>query len=326
MRLFGKILGRILFVLALAIGLIYFFAPREEIDTIITFNSELINEDIDLYLAKQEEKYDDITPGTEKRILWNNAKGSKTPISIVVMHGFSATSEEIRPVPDLVAKTLGANIYFMRFKGHGRDGTALASAKAGDWLQDTAEAIEIGRRIGDKVIVIATSMGGTIATISASMPELSEDVLGYALVSPLYGVNNPAASLLSLPLARYWIPLVAGENRSWEPDNEGHGKYWTTSYPTVSALPMQAAIDYVNSLNISMIKTPALFIYSKQDQVVDVKKIEEKAKSWGGNVTLAKRVMTKKDDPQSHVIAGDIRSPTQTKETVEIILNWVKKL
>ena len=89
---------------------------------------------------------------------------------------------------------------------------------------------------------------------------------------------------------------------------------------------MQAAIDYVNSLNISMIKTPALFIYSKQDQVVDVKKIEEKAKSWGGNVTLAKRVMTKKDDPQSHVIAGDIRSPTQTKETVEIILNWVKKL
>ena len=142
MRLFGKILGRILFVLALAIGLIYLFAPLEEIDTIITFNSELINEDIDLYLAKQEEKYDDITPGTEKRILWNNAKGSKTPISIVVMHGFSATSEEMRPVPDLVAKTLGANIYFMRFKGHGRDGTALASAKAGDWLQDTAEAIE----------------------------------------------------------------------------------------------------------------------------------------------------------------------------------------
>jgi len=36
--------------------------------------------------------------------------------------------------------------------------------------------------------------------------------------------------------------------------------------------------------------------------------------------------MSAKDDPQSHVIAGDIRSPTQTKDTVEIIVNWVKKL
>ena len=103
MRLFGKILGRILLILALAIGLVYFFGPREEIDPIISFNPEVINEDIDLYLAKQEEKYSNITPGTEKRILWHAAKGSQTPISIVVMHGFSATSEEIRPVPDLVA-------------------------------------------------------------------------------------------------------------------------------------------------------------------------------------------------------------------------------
>lgn len=326
MRLFGKILGRILLILALAIGLIYFFGPREEIDPIISFTPEVINEDIDLYLAKQEEKYSNITPGTEKRILWHAAKGSQTPISIVVMHGFSATSEEIRPVPDLVAEALEANIYFMRFKGHGRDGTALASAKAGDWLEDAAEAIEIGRKIGEKVLVIATSMGGTIATISASIPELREDVMGYTLVSPLYGVNNPAANLLSLPFARQWIPLVAGETRSWEPDNEGHGKYWTTSYPTVSALPMQAAINYANSLETDKITTPALFIYSEQDQVVDTIEIENKLKSWGGVVTVAKRVMSDKDDPQSHVIAGDIRSPTQTKETVEIIVNWVRKL
>ena len=326
MRVFGKILGRILLTLIILSVLIYFFGPREEIDTHITFNPDVLNEDIDLYLANQEKKYKDITPGTEKRIIWHAAKGSQTPISIIVMHGFSATSEEIRPVPDLVANALQANIYFMRFKGHGRDGAALASASAGDWLEDAAEAIEIGRKIGKKVIVIGTSMGGTIATISASMPQLSEDVLGYALISPLYGVNNPAAKLLSLPFARHWIPIVAGETRSWEPDNEGHGKYWTTSYPTVSALPMQAAINYANSVEINKIKNPALFIYSKQDQVVDVIEIENKLNSWGGGVTVAKRVMSDKDDPQSHVIAGDIRSPTQTKETVEIIVNWVKKL
>ena len=92
-------------------------------------------------------------------MVWHDTVGAKTKTSIVVMHGFSATSEEIRPLPDLVAKELGANIYFMRFKGHGRDGNALASATAGDWLEDTAEAMEIGRRIGEKVIIIGTSMG-----------------------------------------------------------------------------------------------------------------------------------------------------------------------
>ena len=326
MRTFGKILGRIFLTLAVLIGLLYFLGPREEIDTIITFDSNSIDDNIDVYLNRTESSYLDITPGTEKRVVWHDTVGAKTKTSVIVMHGFSATSEEIRPVPDLVAKELGANIYFMRFKGHGRDGDALASATAGDWLEDTAEAMEIGRRIGEKVIIIGTSMGGTIATILASTPNLNEDVAGYVMISPLYGVNNPAAALLSWPLARYWIPVVAGETRSFEPDNEGHGKYWTTSYPTVAALPMQAAINYAVSLNVSEIKNPGLFIFSENDEVVDVDKITEISARWGGNTTIEKRVMTSADDPQSHVIAGSIRSPNQTQEISELIINWAKKL
>ena len=326
MRTFGKTLGRILLTLIIAIGLLYFFGPREPYDEIISFNNSNIGTDIDLYLEDQEQVYSDITPGTEKRIIWHGDKGIQTPIAIVVMHGFSASSEEIRPVPDLVANELGANIYFMRFKGHGRDGEALAEANAGEWLEDTAEAMEIGRRIGKKIIVIGTSMGGTIATILAASTELNEDVAGYVMVSPLYGVNNPAAPLLSLPLARYWIPLVAGKIRSFEPDNEDHGKYWTTSYPTVSALPMQAAIDHAVSLNMNEVKAPALFIYSENDQVVDVDKIKNVIENWGGITTVEKRVMTSSDDPQSHVIAGDIRSPSQTRETSDLIIEWAMGL
>ena len=326
MRTFGKTLGRILLTLIIAIGLLYFFGPREPYDGIISFNNSNIGTDIDLYLEDQEQVYSDITPGTEKRIIWHGDKGIQTPIAIVVMHGFSASSEEIRPVPDLVANELGANIYFMRFKGHGRDGEALAKAHAGEWLEDTAEAMEIGRRIGKKIIVIGTSMGGAIATILAASTELNEDVAGYVMVSPLYGVNNPAAPLLSLPLARYWIPLVAGKIRSFEPDNEGHGKYWTTSYPTVSALPMQAAIDHAVSLNMNEVKAPALFIYSENDQVVDVDKIKNVIENWGGITTVEKRVMTSSDDPQSHVIAGDIRSPSQTRETSDLIIEWAMRL
>ena len=128
MRTFGKALGRILLTLIIAIGLLYFFGPREPYDEIISFNNSDIGPDIDLYLGDQEGVYSNIMPGTEKRIIWHGEKGIQTSIAIVVMHGFSASSEEIRPVPDLVANELGANIYFMRFKGHGRDGEALAKA------------------------------------------------------------------------------------------------------------------------------------------------------------------------------------------------------
>ena len=36
--------------------------------------------------------------------------------------------------------------------------------------------------------------------------------------------------------------------------------------------------------------------------------------------------MTSSDDPQSHVIAGDIRSPSQTRETSDLIIEWAMGL
>ena len=64
MRTFGKILGRILLILVVVIGLLYFLGPREKIDTIITFDNNSINDNIDQYLKIAESSYLDITPGT----------------------------------------------------------------------------------------------------------------------------------------------------------------------------------------------------------------------------------------------------------------------
>ena len=326
MRTFGKWLGRVLLGLVIAVVAVWLLWPREPVDTEISFDPRILPENLDVYLQTAEARFDDITPGVEKRVIWAGEAGAQTDIALVYMHGYSATSEEIRPVPDMVAKALGANLYYARLKGHGRDGLAMTEPSAGDWLEDMAEALAIGRRIGKEVVVIGTSTGGTIAAIAARDPALREAVTGIIFVSPNFRIKNPTSTILEWPLARTISTLLAGAERSWDPQNEGHGKYWTTLYPTTALIPMAAAVKYARDADYADVPTPALFLFSDEDAVVDAETTRAITTKWGGPVTLEPRVMGEGDDPFNHVIAGDILSPGQTAETAIIMTEWIKGL
>ena len=93
----------------------------------------------------------DIRPGLQKEIVWADpATKAKTPLAIVYIHGFSASKGEVRPLPDKVAAALGANLFYTRLTGHGQDGAAMANGSVNAWINDYAEAIAIGRAIGDR--------------------------------------------------------------------------------------------------------------------------------------------------------------------------------
>jgi alpha-beta hydrolase superfamily lysophospholipase len=326
MRRFGKFLGRAMLVLIALFGIAWATAPVEPVDREIAFDPKVLGDDLDDYLAGVELQFSDIRAGDAKRIIWAGEKGVKTPIAMIYVHGFSAASEEIRPVPDQVAAGLGANLYFTRLAGHGRDGAALATATAGDWIEDFAEAMAIGRRLGDRVLVVSTSTGATLAVIGASDPALSEGLAGIAMVSPNFGVKPAAGKVLDLPWARVWGPIVAGETRTFAPHNDEQAKHWTTSYPTVALFPMAALVRAANAVDHGAIKTPVLALFSPNDQVVSPDATRAVLAAWGGPVQVQERVMRAGDDPLSHVIAGEIMSPGQTAETVKLILDWAKAL
>jgi alpha-beta hydrolase superfamily lysophospholipase len=291
-----------------------------------SFDPKALGEDLQAYLAAKEARFDDITPGTEKRIVWAGQKGERTALSVIYLHGFSATSEEIRPVPDRVAKALGANLFFTRFAGNGRGGDAMAEPTAGDWIRDTAEALAIGRAIGDEVIVLSTSTGGTLAAIAATDPAAMERVKGITFVSPNFGIASPVSTILNWPLVRHWGPVVAGAERSFEPVNALHAKYWTTRYPTVALFPMADLVKTALALDFACATVPALFLYSKEDRVVSPEATAQIAAKWGGPVITRTVTLGKDDDPYSHVIAGDILSPGQTDAAVAIILDWAHRI
>jgi len=97
--------------------------PRVAIDT--TLQPVTLPADLDQYLTAAEARFSDITPGTEKTIVWAGEVGRRTPLSIVYLHGFSATRQETVPLPAQVAARLQANLFATRFTGHGRSGAAM---------------------------------------------------------------------------------------------------------------------------------------------------------------------------------------------------------
>lgn len=317
MRAFGKWLGRFLAALAVALVALWFGVPRTGVERSVEFSEANIPADVDAYVSQREAAFSDIRPGDAKRILWAGAQGAKTPLAIVYVHGFSASPAEIRPVPDEVARALGANLFFTRLAGHGRDGAAMAQASAEDWLFDMAEAMAIGRRLGDRVIVIGTSTGGTLAALAATDPQLNEGLAGTVLISPNFGVHAPAQWILDAPFVEHWGPAVAGETRSFTPLNTEQGRHWTTEYPTAAIYPMARLIRAARDADYAQAKTPALFLYAPADQVID---------AWGGPTQVERREMQGDDDPYAHVIAGDIMSPGQTEQTIRIITDWARGL
>ncbi|WP_420586676.1 alpha/beta hydrolase [Ruegeria sp.] len=327
MRRFGWFLGRLLLALIVVGGLIYWFGPREEVDLHPRFDPRKFGEGVQVYFESTESAYDDIVPGVEKRVVWQDGfKEQRTPISVLYVHGFSASSEEIRPVPDMVADALGANLVYTRLQGHGRDGSAMAEGTAAGWMQDMAEGLAAARAVGDRVVVISTSTGGTLAAAAALDEELMQDVAGLVFVSPNFGVNTPGAWIPGLPWARTWLPMLMGQERDVSGPDPEKNKYWSAVYPWEAVVPMTVLVETVYALDFSGAQVPALFWFSDDDQVVRPDLTHKVAEAWGGPATVELVTMGPGDDPMSHVIAGRLMSPGQTDATVAGILAWLERI
>jgi alpha-beta hydrolase superfamily lysophospholipase len=305
------------------------FAKDAPVERNLSFDETALpksSTDLPGWLTRQELQFSDIRQGDAKQIVWAGVAGKKTPFAIVYLHGFSGGPWEIRPVPDRLAMALGANLFFTRLTGHGRTGAAMAEASAGDWLHDTAEAMAIGRRLGDRVVVIATSTGGTLAAVAATEPALARDMAGIVLISPNFGLRRGEALLLDMPFVQSWGPLMVGRELGFEPVNAGHAAHWTTRYPTRAVFPMAALVKYARRLDYGAVKVPVLALISPQDQVVSPARTRAVLAGWGGPVTLVEQQMGPGDDPYGHILAGDILSPNQTAPVVALITNWLRGL
>jgi esterase/lipase len=281
--------------------------------------------DVDGWLRASEDSVPDLRPGDAKEVVWADAQGAVTDVAVVYLHGFSADRHELDPVPADIARALGANLFYARLSGHGRDGAAMGGATAHDWLQDTEEALAVGRRIGRRVVLVGTSTGGTLATWAATRERWRPDLLAVVLISPNFAVRDERADMLLWPWGGLIARLVAGPERCFEPANERHRRHWTTCYPTRALLPMMALVHHVRSLDPTRIVTPTLVLYSPDDQVVDPRATERHFAGVGAPV---KRIVGVQGSAagEHHVLAGDILSPNDNDTVTAEVLAFVRLL
>jgi len=281
--------------------------------------------DLDVYLAAQEARYADILPDAKKIIRWADASHQQqTLVAVVYIHGFSSCRQETAPLSDIVAGEFGANLFYTRLTGHGQPPSALGNAAVADWLNDAVEALDIGRRIGKKVLVIATSTGATLATwLAAQVP--TDDVLAYVLISPNFMPAKAGARLLTLPFSRQFVPLLYGKTWKWTPVNELHGHYWTRDYPITANITMMELVRLARRSRLERINAPALLFLSPKDKIVLPAATEQMFARFGSRIKQ-KIYITNSQDPREHVIAGDILSPNTTREIAEKIISFIKQL
>ncbi len=286
-----------------------------------------IPEDTTAWLARTEADVAASTPiidGAEKRIRWfGGAENARSDYVVVYLHGFSATRQEIAPVGELIADGLEANLFETRLRGHGLETDALAGATAEHWLEDGLESLAVGRALGDKLVLIGTSTGATLA-LAMLDHELFSHVDTLVMVSPNFAPKDDTASMLTKPGGPQLAQLMLGDTRSWEGANEQQERYWSTSYPTYALVEMMRLVDYARSKLPTDVTTRVLTFYSPNDQVVNTSLIEASLDSLG-SPKLETVVLEESGDPSNHVLAGDILAPENNLRIARDVIDFVKK-
>ena len=321
------------------LGTMYFSGPRPNVEwtdtstyastmhIVATALPDSIT-DFPKWFATQERAAGVTDPDVAKRVVFaDSARPAKTPWSVVYVHGFSATRQETSPLSQEVARALGANLYETRLRGHGLPGDSLGHVQARDWMGDVAFALDVARRLGDSVMVIGTSTGGTLGVWLATLPRpVRAELHALVLISPNFGPKDPAARLLTLPWAEAVLPLFIPQ-REWTARNDEQKRFWTMRYPSAALFPMQALVEHVRDVPLDGYDVPTLVFYHEGDDVVDAKRTT----AWldevdaSGAVKAERVLVIPTSGEDGHVIAGRIVAPSQTAAFRDRIVAFVRR-
>ena len=313
--------------LLIVLSLLFAWGPRNSFGPETPSARASIPEDpheLDAWLKKSEKGLAHLRAGTEKEIVWSSKNHDKTPWSVVYIHGFSASILETAPLTGEVAKALHANAFYTRLSGHGQGSAELGQASIQDWLADVNEAVAIGRKIGEHVLVISCSTGSTLATWFG-LSEHANAVAAHVFISPNFGPKDKRAEMINWPWGEQIAYAIQGPSRGQPSADPRQNLAWTTVYPTQALFPMMALTKKVRDSDLSQFKQPVLIFYSEKDKVVDPTLTLQAFKALGSTSKELSRVDDSESENQ-HVLAGDIFAPHSLEPMVKHIMGWIGKI
>lgn len=276
-------LKKIFFGLLIFIGLMiigYFLGPKPSFELVDNEPSPMRYDvhSLDHLIDAKERSVPVIKEDNEARIVWADSIPTKTEYSIVYIHGFSASQGEGYPTHINIADSLKANLYLTRLPEHGINDLDAMKNLTPKMLVDAAKNdIAIGKSIGEKVIVMGCSTGGTLALyLAANDPEIHSLIL----LSPNIEVKVDALELITGPWGEQLAYNLIGEHRVMD-STQSYIPYWSHRYHTNGLIALQALLDQTMTAEIfSKLSLPIYCAYfykneDIQDQVVAVDAIRK---------------------------------------------------
>ncbi len=262
------------------------------------------------YIRNNESKHK-LKPDNEARILWyNDSLKQKTDYAVVYLHGFSASQEEGDPVHYEFAQKFGCNLYLSRLDAHGIDTTEpLASFTADGVWNSAKEAYAIGKQLGKKVILMATSTGGTLALkLAAEYP----DIAALILLSPNIAINDPNAWLLNNHWGLQIARMIKGKYNRAKDTSALYAQYWNYKYRIESTVQLEELLETtMKEATFAKVNQPTLLLYyykdeKHQDPVVKVSAMKRMFNQLGTAGNLKRQVAI--PNAGDHVIGSYIKS------------------
>ena len=279
---------------------------------------------------KANESVHKLKPDNEARVVWaNDSLKNKTEYSLVYLHGFSASQAEGDPVHRNIAKLFGCNLYLSRLAEHGIDTTEpMMNLTAEENWESAEQALAIGKQLGNKVILVGCSTGGTNALqLAAAYPE---DVAALILLSPNIAINNDKAYLLNNHWGAKIAELVTGKDHNISADTSALNKqYWYWRYPFKGAAALQEIIETSMVPEIfAKVKQPVLLLYYYKDEQHqdDVVKVSAMLKMYDelGTPAAMKRKQAM-PNTGNHVLGSYIKSH-DVKGVQDTIASYMKEV
>ena len=236
-----------------------------------------------------------VRPGNEERLIWANEMHEKTPWTLLYIHGFGASRGEGEYTVEQTAQAWGMNAYLLRLPCHGFDDPDKhAACDWTEWLDRANDALTQMPLLGERTLVMGTSMGALFATwLAAEHPDAVDAMV---LASPAYGFANKMAVLLHMPVGPPVQRLLYGDTRDagWRNDIQsrkvdGYDDHWTLKQRYTPLYGLARAQRYIaKDDTFEKVKTPTLVLYyykdeQNQDEAASVPRIREAAAIFARN-------------------------------------------
>lgn len=202
------------------------------------------------------------------------------------------------------------NLFLHRMHKHGLDtADAMIDFTAEGYLESAKEGLAIASSLGDSVIIMSTSTGGTAAIWLASRYPQVAGLINY---SPNIEIADPTSFILDNPWGVHIARMVLGNKfYSWEADPYTR-KYWTNKYRIEALAEVQNLVAATMKESVfEKVDQPFFMGYyykneEEQDQVVRVDAMLEMFEQLG--TPENKKVKVAFPDAEAHVLCNDRKS------------------